>query len=68
MLCPDVDVNAINEEGRTPLFLAAWNGNADIVEVIMDNEAADINKSDRMGWTPLQAASHRYRVLKTRGG
>ena len=59
MLCPDVDVNVIDEEGRTPLFLAAWNGEADIVKVLLENAKTDINKPDRMGWTPLQAASHR---------
>ena len=58
----DINVNAVDENGRTPLFLAAWNGNAEIVKELM--KTADLNKSDYEGWTPLQAASHRYAVQK----
>ena len=66
MSCPDdIDVNAIDIEGRTAMFLASWNSNGDIVKVLMENTKADINKSDRMGWTPLQGASHRHGVFET---
>ena len=60
----DINVNAIDENGRTPLFLAAWNGNAEIAKELMHTADVDLNKSDYEGWTPLQAASHRYAVLE----
>ena len=64
MLYLDVNINAIDENSRTPLFLAAWNGNAEIVKELMNTADIDLNKSDNGGWTPLQAASHRYAVLE----
>ena len=54
-----MDINAFAEDGKTPLFLAAWNGQEIIVKVLMGSNNCDINRSDNMGWTPLQAASHR---------
>ena len=55
----ELDINAFDEDGKTPLFLAAWNGQDNTVQLLMGNSKCDINRSDNMGWTPLQAASHR---------
>ena len=46
------DVNAEQEEGMTPLHIAARNGNAGIIAVLISKGAA-IEKKDRSGHTSL---------------
>jgi ankyrin repeat protein len=50
------DVNAIDDdEGMTPLILAAANGHKEIV-VLLITEGADVNAKDKYGRTPLLMA------------
>jgi ankyrin repeat protein len=45
-----------DNEGRTPLFVAADNGCKDIVELLLANKA-EVNARDNLGYTPLHLAA-----------
>ncbi|EAZ06097.1 hypothetical protein OsI_28334 [Oryza sativa Indica Group] len=51
-----VDVNAADDEGRTPLVFAVIGENAAIVKYILDH-GADPDKADDDGLTPLHSAA-----------
>ncbi|KAJ3101198.1 Ankyrin repeat and FYVE domain-containing protein 1 [Phlyctochytrium bullatum] len=48
------------EHERTPLHLAAWNGNLDCVRMLLEH-GADVEAVDRSGATPLVLAEKRKR-------
>ena len=50
---PQIDVNAFNKAGETPLMMAALKNNVDVARTLIERGAA-INKS---GWTPLHYAA-----------
>lgn len=50
---PKTDVNTLNSKGESPLMLAAFKGQKDIVERLI-KKGADVNKT---GWTPLHYAA-----------
>ena len=50
---PQIDVNALNKAGESPLMMAALKGNVDVARILIERGAA-INKS---GWTPLHYAA-----------
>ena len=52
----DVDVNAKDNEGRTPLHYAAKYATKQVVELLIPN-GADVNAKDEDGWTPLHFAA-----------
>jgi ankyrin repeat protein len=52
------DVNAGNNEGETPLMIAALKGNPDNVKLLL-NAGANINARDQRGETPLKHAMER---------
>ena len=54
-----VDVNIVDEDGKTPLCAAAWNGQLNVVRLLLQSFRIDVNKSDMMGRNPLHLASHR---------
>ena len=57
LLClPEVDVNHVNDEGKTALHLAVEHRHADVVQVLID-AGADIEATDRAGCSPLLLAS-----------
>ncbi len=47
-----VDSNQVNDQGETPLMLAAAAGNKDVMHMLL-NHGADINQQDSMGNTAL---------------
>ena len=49
------EINARNNEGYTPLHLAAQNGHGDIVKFVIENGAI-VNIEDVHGFTPLDRA------------
>ncbi len=49
------NVNAVNMNGRTPLYSAAFNGLVEIAEILIAN-GADVNAVDKGSRTPLTRA------------
>jgi ankyrin repeat protein len=55
-----IDFNFINQEGCSPLFLAAKLGHADLIKPLVD-AGARINDKNRQGHTPIiEASIHRH--------
>ncbi|MDF1683118.1 MAG: ankyrin repeat domain-containing protein [Legionellaceae bacterium] len=52
---PDLQINALDEEKRTPLHTAAFFGRCDMARALLDRGAA-CNKRDNKGHTPLHDA------------
>lgn len=50
------DVNGQNFSGKTPLFIAAERGRADIVQLLITVCNADVNLKDSQNYTPLEIA------------
>ena len=48
-------INAVNNNGTTPLHIAAQNGRVDVVDVLLQNRA-DTNAKQIDGATPLCTA------------
>lgn len=51
----DEDANTRDNDGWTPLMLAAYNGHLDVVKFLVAT-GVDINTSAKDGWTPLMWA------------
>eukprot|EP00741_Cyanophora_paradoxa_P016267 tig00020911_g15706.t1 len=63
---PEVDVNARDEEGRTPLYAAAFSGGAATVQALLAAPGVDVN-AGRRGATPLYGACMLHNVDAVRG-
>lgn len=50
------NLNARDDAGKTPLYLAAWKGNRDAVVFLLERQA-DLSVADPLGLTPLHAAA-----------
>ncbi|MHC4478096.1 MAG: ankyrin repeat domain-containing protein [Planctomycetota bacterium] len=50
------NVNARDEEGRTPLYIAAAVGRVDVAELLIANDAEIDAPCSKSGWTPLHRA------------
>ena len=48
-----VEVNKANNQGNTPLYIAAYRGHADVVGLLLAVEGVEVNKADQDGLTPL---------------
>lgn len=64
MLRAGADVNYQNEDGYTPLIVAALNDHAGIVGSILSTSSADLELQARDGLTPMLAALKAFRVAK----
>jgi ankyrin repeat protein len=54
------DVNARDEGGRTPLMVAAFNANPEVIKTLI-TAGADVNARNDFGSTPLmEAAGYRF--------
>ena len=56
LLKREANVNAANEDGTTPLFIAAEKGHRDIVALLLDH-GADVKQTTTDGATPLHIAA-----------
>ena len=52
-----VDVNTQDEQGRTPLSCAIWNGNEEVARLILE-AGADLELKDKNDQTSLHLASY----------
>lgn len=50
------NVNFQDDESRTPLLVASYSGNKDIVELLLAHDDIDVNLQDREGRSPLRRA------------
>ena len=57
------DINTRNEEGATPLMIAAGNGNDEMVELLLKS-GAEVDAVDIRGWTALMKAIFNYEQNK----
>ena len=55
LLDNDIDINAKNYEGNTPLFFAAWEGRLDMIKYLI-SKGADINAKNELDWNALMQA------------
>lgn len=53
-----VVVDLPNNDGETPLNLAATKGETEMVQSLLEGKAQSIDTPDRLGWTPVLMASH----------
>ena len=72
MLTNGVDVNTADYDKRTALHLASSQGHVEVVEFLLENQA-DVNFTDRMGFSPLVDAlrhdqSAVQKILRSHGG
>jgi len=51
-----VDVNQLDNAGKTPLHYSSICGNENVAEMLL-NAGADVNQLNRCGWTPLFCAA-----------
>ena len=66
------DVNQANNNGQTPMWIAAGNGHSDTVKVLASLHA-DVNQAENNGATPLRIATQKGKedtaaVLRSLGG
>jgi ankyrin repeat protein len=53
----NAEVNKADNDGRTPLFVAAQRGHAQVVKLLLTVGNAEVNKPKNDGRTPLYAAA-----------
>ncbi|MCP3902482.1 MAG: DUF1573 domain-containing protein [Planctomycetes bacterium] len=61
----ELEINAMDASGQTPLIKAARWGNPDVIEALLD-ESADISMGDKIGRTPLMYAAQSKNVEAVR--
>jgi len=60
----NIRVDAVGEDGWTPLHWAAGNGQFEIVEFLVNERGADVTALDDQGWTPIfRAAGQGYQDI-----
>ncbi len=57
LIAAGADVNYADEDGWTPLYNAAWEGQTECVKLLLAAPDIDVNKATNNGWTPLYNAA-----------
>ena len=58
--CPELNVNIIDEKGRTALFIPSWKGHIEAIEVLLSFTGIDVNLgATPQGSTPFSVASEK---------
>ena len=57
LLKKGADVNLPNEDGRTPLSIAASRGHKEVLEILLKHPNIDLNQADELNKTPLMYAA-----------
>ena len=52
----DIDINAVEDKGRSAARLAAWKGHTEVIRVLAATGRVDWNKAGLNGFTPLHRA------------
>ena len=67
LLCPNSDINVVDEKGRSLLYLAAWLKHKKVVDVLLNDKNIDVNKGIILdGSNPFAIASKKghYEILE----
>ncbi|PKK47134.1 hypothetical protein CI102_6194, partial [Trichoderma harzianum] len=56
------DATAADNDGNTALRKAIYEGNVEIVKLLLDNGGVDPTVGDAQGWKPLNLAAHNGHV------
>lgn len=59
LIAAGANPNATNEEGQTPLHIAAFEGHLGAVQALID-AGADVDARDTMQWTPIFKAAYNH--------
>lgn len=59
LVMPNVDLEILDANGNTPLFVAAQSGNSDCLYYILNTPSGcpDVNRPNKAGMTPLHIAA-----------
>ena len=59
LTAPGIDVNKVDNEGKTPLYVASWKGHSEVVSLMLAKEGVNMNQAMNDGSTPLFIASQK---------
>ncbi|KAL6214786.1 hypothetical protein ACLB2K_014218 [Fragaria x ananassa] len=62
---PELDVNWVDSDGRTPIHVAAANGHVEMLKFLV-SAGGDGEVWDRKGWTPLHCAAEKGHLESTK--
>ncbi|OHT08517.1 hypothetical protein TRFO_22939 [Tritrichomonas foetus] len=65
--CQGIDINLKDNEGNSPLLIAASNNHSKIVSALLKRNNCNPNLADNNGWTPLHiaAGNRNQEIVKT---
>jgi len=55
----DVDINALDETGATPILWAAWSGHESVMKLLLGRSDANPDRLDSVNRTPLSRAAEK---------
>ena len=60
LFCPDANINVVDKKGRTPLYVASWLNNKNVVKVLLDYKEINVDKGKMIdGLNPFAIASEK---------